>query len=228
MSKVYARQVSPDYQDSLFYNGEGFPDNIAVFGNRCYIDRMPEIVQKLRDGLEGEEMLDAMEQTYYDTSLEEYMMENLPPVGRERYTNNEISEMEALTAEYGFRTERDEEIFCRILSIVTGKTWKMRQICGSCQSDWNNIYYPEAEWTEEKLDKFEMLYFNEGTEWIIHDEDVIPDEPEDISGYSVYCTGTTEEEIREEIASAAGVLPDDVVMYKHVGYVTTSIYALVV
>ena len=41
----------------------------------------------------------------------------------------------------------------RYTTLLTGKTWKMRQICGSCQSDWNNIYYPEAEWTEEELDK---------------------------------------------------------------------------
>lgn len=225
MSKVYARQVAPEFQESPIE--ERFPENIAVFGNKNYEEHVPEIVEKVRNGLENCEMDEAMNQTYYATSLEEYMMESIPPVEREHYTKKELTEIENLVADYGLQSMRDEEIFCRILSIVTGKEWASKQICGSAQSDWNNIYYSVDEWTEEALAKLEIQYFNEGTEWIIHDEEYDPVGAEDISGYSTYCTGWNDDEIRKELADSAGVSPEDVVMYKWNGWIQTACYMMV-
>ena len=224
MSKVYARQVAPEFQESPLFFDECFPENIAVFGNNDYEEHVPEIVEKVRNGLENCEMDEAMNQTYYVTSLVGYMMENIPPVGRKRYTAEELNEIENLVAGYGFRSTQDEEIFCRILSIVTGKEWASKQISGSAQSEWNNIYYPVDEWTEEALAKFEIQYFNECTEWIVHDEEDEPVGPEDISGYSVYCTEWNEYKIRKELADCAGVQPEDVVMYKWNGWIQTASY----
>ena len=223
MKKLYARQIAPEFQESPLFE-DFFPENIAVFGKDDYEEHVPEIVEKVRNGLENAEMDEAMNQTYYVTSLEEYMMENIPPVGRERYTKEELAEMEILVAEYGFRSTRDEEILCRILSIVTGKEWEKRQISGSCQRDWNNIYYPVDEWTKEALVEFEIQYFNEGTEWIVHAEEYVPVGAEDISGYSTYCTGWNDDEIRRELADSAGVCPEDVVMYKWNGWIWTASY----
>ncbi len=58
---------------------------------------------------------------------------------------------------------------------------------------------------------FETGYFNTGTEWIIHDEDYIPEAPEDICGYSMYCYTDNP---AKEIAESEGVSADDVVLYK--------------
>lgn len=227
MSKVYARQVAPEFQESPLFFDECFPENIAVFGNNDYEEHVPEIVEKVRNGLENCEMDEAMNQTYYATSLEEYMMESIPPVGREHYTKKELTEIENFVADYGLQSMRDKEIFCRILSIVTGKEWASKQICGSAQSEWNNIYYSVDEWTEEALAKLEIQYFNEGTEWIVHDEEYDPVGAEDISGYSTYCTGWNDDEIRKELADSAGVSPEDVVMYKWNGWIQTACYMMV-
>ena len=60
--KVYARQISPEYQESpLFIGDEFFPDNIAVFGNRDYVEHFPEIVQRVREILNNGELADILE-----------------------------------------------------------------------------------------------------------------------------------------------------------------------
>lgn len=41
--KIYAKQVPPEYQESpLFLGDEFFPDDIAVCGNRDYMEHCPE------------------------------------------------------------------------------------------------------------------------------------------------------------------------------------------
>ena len=86
-------------------------------------------------------------------------------------------------------------------------------IRGSGQSDWNTIYYPVNQWTDKSLENFSMEYFNEGTEWIIHDEDYIPSSPDEISGYRTYCHFYSLEGIRKEIAEIEGIEPADIVLY---------------
>ena len=50
--KYYARQIAPEWQESpLFYDFEIWPDNIAVFGNRHYIERFTGVFDGLRDNL---------------------------------------------------------------------------------------------------------------------------------------------------------------------------------
>ena len=59
----------------------------------------------------------------------------------------------------------------KALSIVTGKNWKYKRICGCCQSDWNYIYYREDLWTDKEIEYFEIEYFNLGEEWRVVDEE---------------------------------------------------------
>ena len=75
--------------------------------------------------------------------------------------------------------------------------------------------YSPVQFSPDFVRNFEIEYFNTGTEWIIHDEDDAPENPEDISGYSMYCYTYNP---AEEIAQEGGVDVADVVLYEFDGY----------
>lgn len=52
----------------------------------------------------------------------------------------------------------------------------------------------------------------------IYAKQVPPDSQEDINGFSVYCTGWTDDQIRQEIADAAGGLAANVKLYRFSGW----------
>ena len=121
---------------------------------------------------------------------------------------------------------RENEILCKVLSIVDSRAWDWQTIRGSCQSDWQEVFFPVDEWNEEALRDFETQYFNEGTEWLVDDGEYDPenDSPLNINGYSVYCTSWSEDGIRQEIADAEGTSPENVVLYAFEGYIQTLKY----
>lgn len=124
------------------------------------------------------------------------------------------------------KANEEDQILVDVLSIVTAEKWDYRQINGCCQSDWNYVYYPVQYWTKEGLDAFETMYFNTGSEWVIHDEETEPESPEDISGYSVYCISWNDEGIKKELAEAAGVEPEEIIMYAYDHSVSVPVYRI--
>lgn len=88
------------------------------------------------------------------------------------------------------------------------------------------MIYCTENWNQETRKAFEIEYFNLGTEWIIHDEDNVPDSPEDICGFGVYCATWDEDETRQTIADAVNVDPVDVMMYAYDGDVITAKYRI--
>lgn len=113
-----------------------------------------------------------------------------------------------------------------VLSIVTGEEWDYRNIHGCCQSEWNTVYYPVKYWTKESLDAFETMYFNTGSEWIVHEGDTEPTSPEEIDGCAYYCVSWNDEGIKKELAEAAGGNAEDVVLYKYDGYTSIPKYKI--
>lgn len=230
---LYAKQVSPEYQEStLFLGDEFFPDNIAVFGNRDYKEHRPDFINKVWEVLRQGELADVLENVkeWADCykNITEAIIDYLPPERGGRYSTNAIHALKNYVIDFSSCPySREYEILCNVLSIVTGKTWDYQMIRGCCQSDWNYIFYPVDEWTSEQIAVFETEYFNTGTEWIIHDEEEAPESPEDINGYSVYCTSWNDEGIRKEIADAAGVSPEEVIMYSFDGYKKIPVYKAV-
>ena len=229
--KIYAKQVSPEYQESpLFLGDEFFPDNIAVFGNRDYKEHCPDFINKVWEVLRQGELADVLENVkewadWYKNATEA-INDYLPPEHGGRYSTNAIHALKNYAIDFSScPCSREYEILCKVLSIVTGKNWDHRMISGCCQSDWNYIFYPVDEWTRERIEVFETEYFNTGTEWIVHDEDTNPESPEEISGFSIYCVSWDTEGIKKEIA---GAVPDgdpaDVVLYEFAGYSRTAIY----
>lgn len=217
--KIYARQINPAYQESPLFYGDMFPNDIAVCGNREYIEHCPEVFNRVYPVLSAGELAEVLEdnngwKTWYK-NITEAITDYLPPE-KEKYTTKDIGALKRLVLQYVQCSSREEDsILCSVLSIVTGRKWDYRMICGCVQREWNYIYYPVDEWSEAALKAFEAEYFNTGSEWIVDEGDFNPDEdnPEEISGYSIYCTSWNDESIKKEIADSAGVNVDDVILF---------------
>ena len=229
--KIYAKQISPDCQESpLFLGDEFFPDNIAVFGNRDYKEHCPDFINNVWEVLRQGELADILEDVkeWADCykNVTEAINDYLPPEHGKRYSTNAIHALKNYVIDFSSCPHsREYEILCNVLSIVTGKKWDYQTIRGCCQGDWNYIFYPADEWTKEQIEVFETEYFNTGTEWIVHDENTDPESPEEISGFSIYCVSWNKEGIRKEIAEAVtDGDPANVILYEFVGYSQTAVY----
>lgn len=216
MSKVYVRQIEPEYQESPLFLFECFPDNIVVTGNRDYNSHTTLLFDRVRDTLDSGELTEALDDIktggYYKNATE--AINDLLEPDKARYSTRDIHALKELVNAYTEAGSREENnILCKVLSVVTGRKWDWRIIRGYCQSDWNEIFYPVDDWSREALAAFETMYFNTGSEWIIHDEENTPEGPEEVNGYSCYIVADTEEGIKKELAAVAGCAPSDIVMW---------------
>lgn len=229
--KIYAKQVPPEYQESpLFCDDEFFPDNIAVYGNRDFKPHFTGVFDEL-----SERMMDAMEVwddmqrgDGYTETWADVLNDYLPPVGRGSYTRAERQEWPLILIEYGYNAgtgPRDAEFMARAASLITGQEYHAGTIRGCCQGDWQTVIYP-AEYGRDWLEAFETEYFNTGTEWIIHDGDEKPEDPDDISGPSIYCHGWNTEQIKREIADASGDPDAEVQLYEFTEWTRTATYSV--
>lgn len=228
--KIYAKQVPPEYQESpLFWDETAF-ENIEIFGNRDFnrhtsalFDRLENILADLWD--EWAEM-QAGQKWYraYDTWAEA-LAGIAPPEGRPEYTREERrTAWPELLQRYQDARHLENRILCDALGLITGRAWDFCTLRGCCQGDWQECIYPADEWDADSLERLEAEYFNTGTEWIVHDDDTEPDSPDEINGFSVYCTGWNDNMIRQEIADNAGGNPADVTLYKFTGYTRRAVY----
>lgn len=220
--KIYAIQIDPECQKSPIFVKGCFPDNIAVCGNRDFIEHKPEIFKKVETVLEQGELAEVLEnikewKKYH--SVTQAINEYLPPANN-KYSTNAIHALKRLVSEYSTCPHNEEDtLLCRVLSTVTEHEWGHKTIRGSSQNDWNCIYYPVKEWNEVTLEVFETEYFNEGSEWIIYDGE---------EEFSAYCTSWNEEGIRKEIAKITGEKPENIIMYAFDGYTRTAKYREVI
>ncbi|MCB5926039.1 hypothetical protein NE584_08625 [Clostridium sp. DFI.5.61] len=205
--KIYAKQINPEFQESLLFEDGLFPENMVVCGNRDFKERKTAVFTLVENALDNGDLQEAIE-------------EFLPPSEGE-YSQDDITALQGLVKAYTQCSRAEtNNIFCRVLSIVDGKKWGWKIIRGCCQSDWNEIFYPVDDWNREALAAFEIEYFNMGSEWIIDDGEFNPDtdSPLNINGYSVYITAQDEEGIRKELAAVEGCSPSDLVLYVFEGY----------
>ena len=224
--RIYAKQVPPEYQESpLFFEGS-WPEKVYVFGNRRFNQHADDL-EIVRRGLEeaaGE--WDALQigHGWYNSWIDVLADYLAPWDTRGEYTRAERLKWADLCAQYCEARSADEnDILCDALELITGEKWANGTIRGCCQGDWQEIIYP-AEYGREWLQSFETEYFNTGTEWISHDEDYTPEDPEEISGYSVYCLGWNEDLIRAEIAEFSGARPEDITLYSFSGWCRSASY----
>lgn len=234
--KIYAKQVSPEYQESPLFIDGCFPDNIILTGNRDYNSHTTPEFDQIKDHFED------MAGTWENDRF--FFQWN--GAGYDKITKKPEYTLQELLTEYGFtrpdgkpwttkqrhewrllmeREELDEDGIIKALQLLTGKAWKAFTIRGCCQSDWQNGFCPVSEWSREALEAFEAEYFNTGTEWIIHDEAGGPESPEEINGHSIYVTEWREEDIAARIAEEfIDGRPEDVILYFYDGETRTPKY----
>lgn len=232
---IYCKQISLEYQESRLFDDEGMgPDYINVTGNRDYISRTSPLFDRVYNALENGEFAEALDDIknggYYSSFYKNatQAINDLLEPDKARYSTRDIHALKELVNAYTEAGSREENnILCKVLSVVTRRKWDWRIIRGCCQSDWNEIFYPVDDWSREALAAFETMYFNTGSEWIIHDEENTPEGPEDISGYSCYIVADTEEGIRKELAAVAGCAPSDIVMWAFDEFIRVAQYKAV-
>ena len=191
--KIKAYQIAPEYQESPLYLFDEVLEGLEIYGNRNYIRHTSETFDEVLESLDYGDFSDF------------------------GFTGCKAERLEELCNKYGTRGADDEGIIAEALSVVTGQKWEYKQISGSCQSEWNYIYYRPEEWPEKALEYFEVEYFNTGDEWRIEDE-----EGDDLG--SVYTHEWNDDEQKREIAENIGVDPDDVTLYLFDGWIKTAKY----
>lgn len=224
---IYAMQISPEAQESPIFFPECFPENIAVYGNRSYNAHLPEVFKRVRDVLEDGYLADIIEDPdnfcYKNATVA--ISEHLWPEKRTRYSTRDISRLKKLVLDYS-KARDAERVLLETLSIVTGTRWETRTIRGSCQGDWQTVAYPVGEWNGEDIRRFERLYFNEGSEWIIHEGDNAPQSADDVEGHSLYCVSWGRDAIKIEIAAEEDVKPEEVQLFVYAGERRIPIYEI--
>ena len=140
----------------------------------------------------------------------------LPEEYRREYSRPERLKMVELANEYCFAKSYEEnDVLCKVLELITGKTWDHGTIRGCCQGDWQDIIFP-AEYGREWLEHFETEYFNTGSEWII--------DP-DGDNVSAYAHSWNNDGIRVELADAIGTTPENITLLAFSGWKRSAEYA---
>ena len=144
------------------------------------------------------------------------------------YNTRDIHRIRVCLELYGTRKYYEGDYILEMLEAITGEAWKTTTIRGCCQSDWQDVYYPVNAWSAEAIAHFETEYFNTGSEWMVHDGNTEPETPEDIDGFCCYCHEWRTEDIKKEIADAAGYPDAEVILYEHTGYTRIAQYREVI
>lgn len=243
--KIYAKQISPENQESPLFLGEEFwPEGIILDGNRDYTSRTISAYDDIKryfddmaaawenDGCyySYEETAEGYRSVRHTCKREYNIAETLREYGFQRedgkaWTTKQRHEWRLLM-ESGQEAD-DEKLILAALRLITGKEWNTKTINGCCQGDWQRVFYEVEKWSPEALENFETEYFNTGSEWIVHDEEAEPESPEDINGYSIYCHGWNEDQIRQEIADAEDKKPEEVILFAFKSYARIPIYEAV-
>lgn len=221
---VYAKQVPLDIQESplwfdLFYDEYPLPV-IIINGDWLKSSKQPfeseykYMWKKVPDFFE--EITDNLEDGY---GLEKSCKMAMQEID---WTYEKLEGVQKLIDEFGTDTYFDTDAQIEFFRIVTGLDWKETCIHGCVQGDWADVLYLDEVGFD--IRQFQSMYFNTGTEWIVHYNNSIPECAEDIDGYSVYICD--HEDVEERIREEAGKPDDDVVLYEFTEYAKIACYSI--
>lgn len=228
--KVYARQVNPEYQDPYLLQRSG---KDLIWQDEYYLSL--SIVGQIKSDVYSrvEYAIDDMMadisnvimgvRRYYNSITE--VVNNYLPSEKENgkgYSKKDIKAFRKLSD-----IRDDIDLMVKVLSIVTGKEYTRVVLRGCCQGDYEEAVFPKDEYTTEGIKNLECMYFNMGTEWVIHDDKEEPETAEDINGYSTYYCETDPEKIRRLIAKENKCNIEDVIMYEFSGHEQVEKYNLI-
>lgn len=201
--KYYVKQIPVEQTISpLYYTKyEELPEGIIITGNKHFQEFTNihwDAMMKYRANIENDITSDPVEQI----ELVKYYYINM---------DNETA-LHFAQVVYNNEWTNEQDYFCKLFSIYTGKEYTYQSITGSVQGEWNYIYYPAG--TDDKtIEYIETEYFNTGYEYMIHDDQTTPEGPEDITGYCVYVHEWSTEGIKQELSDCIGCKPEDILLY---------------
>ena len=128
------------------------------------------------------------------------------------YSTEELAELKAIFCDDAQKWVKlwnnTEALICRMLTLQYGTRWKVSEIRGYSQGEWNCLFYPACLESEEFnfIRYFEDVYFNKGSEWMEQEEQCYYYVP----GY---------EDAREFLAAEIGEKPEDITLLAFDGYI---------
>ena len=224
---VYARQIKPEYQESPLYVFVEYPEKLIVYGNKqlkgCTIPAFDSFMHDWDNAAWHVSKVMEGDKTYFDTVTEviEYYF---PPIHKDGYSSRDVYRWKQVLQDMESDCN-DSYAICKALDLMTGDPYNCTEIHGSCQGDWQDVYYPVKLYNKKFIQNFEIEYFNLGSEWMIHDEDTEVTEAADVSGYSMYCYSWDDDGIKQEIADSVGCKPEEVKLFKYMGESHYSTYS---
>lgn len=222
MNKLYARQIDPVYQKSpmmIFKDEDCYNEGIYIYGNRFMYAMGDKLVKDVVERLK-EVAYDS--QNYYDSVEETLESYDWNKTNGEAWTAQELSRWTELFE----NTKDNEQNYIAALQLLTGHEWAYITIAGNCQGDWQDVLYDTELYDKKDIKIIETEYFNTGSEWIIHDSNEEPGNPDDIAGYCFYAHAWDIDDIKAEIAKETEIAVENIVLYEFDGYTHTPNYKL--
>lgn len=126
--KIYAKQINPEFQESLIFEEGLFPENMVVCGNRDFKERKTAVFTLVENALDNGDLQEALEEiemggyysSFYESARE--AIEEFLPASKGEYSPDDITALQGLVKAYTQCSRAEtNNIFCRVLSIVDGK-----------------------------------------------------------------------------------------------------------
>lgn len=211
MTKYYCYQVDPEYQESPLYRD--YPESVCdvtVFGNRDYREWISSEITLIMKVLRNTSFQCDFDECKDNSERRKVLWEwfgNLP----------ELSDEDLYALSDCIFNLDDPNQACFVFSRFIGKEYVWYEIRGCCQGEWNYIFWCKTDLPYFDHLKFEVEYFNTGSEWRVEDGD-------DNVVEWIYSTRWKMEDVREEIAMELGEAPDQIRLYEFDGYKRTPKY----
>jgi len=215
---LYCKTIDPEYVDSIIYLEDYCYEgsDYIIDGGKEWKSFNTDLLDMVKKAIDNYYEL---EYGYaFDHSIKEYADWYLPRKDGKAYTPMQLHKI---------REYLEKEDVLSLLSIVSGKTYKLFGLRGCCQGDYVKLYAPED--TElDYVEEIEAVYFNTGTEVLVDDtERKYVDNPLDICGYTFYTKYYNAKDIKHVIcANYKDLKPQDIKLWTFAGYTQTAKYNL--
>lgn len=205
MEKIYATTLNPESFDYRVYDiSEDDGNTVIIDGGRDYNDiDNTGYLAKIKKLIK--EYSDYELEVYHNNSIMDLLNYYLP----KKENGKRLSPKEASIIKKALETERDTDIICDCLSIITGKIYLMRGLRGCCQGDYVEAYYPVEDGIQKYLNWIEAWFFGTGTEVMVHEEENEPKSAEEVSGWTFYTDSWKTEDLKAEIKAQCGYKDTD-------------------
>ena len=197
----FDEQQAPDleYEDLIY---------IAIDGNPSYKSLCCDEYEQAKNFLSK-----CLSYAYNDDKIQEIVNDYLSC--RDTIPLDKSIEMWKILISYDKLAIPLSEAIVRILTTWTDCPWDVTSIKGSCQGEWQNVWYDTSCYSLEDIKRVEAAYFNTGTQWEVMDEDEY---------YTIYCYKDNEDELKKEIADNIGKKVSEISFEKFEDYKKVPVY----